>query len=124
MQEKYTIEDDLFNHVCGAKPYKSNGYDPIDNWLNKNTGMFGPTPSYEELCADKAIQFAEQIEKLGGNKRFIYKAWFEFTQEDEQRWQPLGEFEVNDKEELMALIGKLEKKYSARVRTELYRSKW
>jgi hypothetical protein len=124
MQDRYTVEDDIFNQACGAKPYKSNGYDPIDNWLSKNTGMFGETPSYEQLCHERAIEFAEQVDKVSFQKRFIYKVWYEVTFEDRQRWQYIGEHDVNDKEELQTLIEKLERKHSAQVKTELYRSKW
>jgi len=99
--------------------------DLIDAWIENNTGMHGePVPYHQRKTKDE--DFEEQLRSVQSKKRFVYDVWYLQSEVDKflEEWMSIGQYEVNDQDELFDLITKLENKYQARVRTSLVKRNW
>ena len=99
--------------------------DPINDWIDNNTGIYGlPTPYSERR--EKKDDFDELVEATQSKKRFVYEAWY--LQYDSKRyrdeWMSIGKYEINHQDEILDLVEKLEQKYQSRVRTSLVKRNW
>ena len=99
-------------------------YDPIDAWLEKNTGMYCEPPTYDDRVKQNELEKSEQIDKVIRYKRLVYKFWYMQSKGSDSEWMPLGEQDFNNQDELWDYTEKLEKKYNSDVRSEKVMTRW
>lgn len=96
-------------------------YDSINEWLDNNTAMFGPPPSYQERIEDCILARGEQV--VPRVKRFVYSFYYEQEQES-SGWMHIGDYDVDNQEELWELDSKFAKKYKSAIKYNKIKSYW
>lgn len=100
-----------------------NSNSALNNWLDNNTGMYGRPLSYQERIEDCQRARGEQM--APHRKRFVYK--FYYNQECDEgsgAWTYIGEFEVDNQEELWELDDQLRKKYRSDTKYNKIKTLW
>jgi hypothetical protein len=97
-------------------------YDSINQWLDENTAMFGQPLSYQERIEDCILARGEQIQPR--TKRFIYSFYHQQEQESSNGWMHIGDYEVDNQEELWELDEKFSKKYKSAIKYNKIKSYW
>ncbi len=97
-------------------------FDPINVWLDNNTGLFGEPLSYQERIDDCIIARGEQMQSRP--KRFSYNFYYQQECEGNSSWTYIGNYDVDNQEELWELEKKVSTKYTTNIKYEKVKSRW
>lgn len=101
---------------------KNRKFDPINKWLDENTGLFGQPLSYQERIEDCRAARGEQCSPR--QKRMVYKFYYQQEGEGGDSWMYIGEHDVDNQEELWELESALGKKYKSKVKFNKVSTRW